>query len=214
MVDKKADAPQCSNCNASPEDIFIREVSEEVRLSKIREWWNENGNFMISLALAILLGVSIRQVLNVHKNNVKQTERALFESTPKDIKTLQTFSKNFKYGYASVAQAELIEGLLADKKYEEVLNVFKDIQKSAPQDFARELALLKQAYLETSMSNSQVIELCDKLISGKYFKDLGQELKLSSLTDKAAQNKLADDIVKDANAPKYLKKIASLYLLK
>lgn len=215
MADKKPDAPDCASCNPTPEDVFIREVSEEVRLGKVAEFWKNNGMFIISLALAVLLGVTLRQVINYYRDNVMEKEMQTFEKSERGDDELEKMVNDFRYGYRKVAAAELSQNYLQAKKYEEALALFDSESKNAPNEFDRELASLKKALLLASMDERAALELAAKIKkSGKYFKPIATELELSLTTDAATKKALAEQILKDETSAEYLKKIAAIELLK
>jgi len=209
---QNTDAPYCASCNPSEEDIFIREVSEEVRLNKIREWWKENGTFIVMLGFSILLGVIIRQGLNWYRFNKQNTETQMFEASSANLEALKNMSNEFSYGYQKVAQSELIEAYQHENKYDEVIKILE--AQTQGDAYEAELAHLKLAYAKADSEPQAALKEAQIVVGGKYFKYLGQELILSLQSNEKEQKKFAQKIIQDENASSYLKKIAAMYLLK
>ncbi|MEM1317359.1 MAG: tetratricopeptide repeat protein [Pseudomonadota bacterium] len=139
------------------DDSFIREVNEELRSEKTKEFWSRYGTIIIALAAAIVIGVGVWRFTEYREATAAAEQGDAFMAavtlaeegkTDEAIAALEQLEEQHGGAYGAMAQLRAASELVKqDKKKEAVAAYDVVIADNSADENLRSIARLRAGYL-------------------------------------------------------------------
>ncbi len=135
---------------------FLREVDEYMHEQRLKDFWQKNRLWLIVAVLVLFAAVA---AVNIYKNTkqasaaaASQGYTAIMNAQTLDLESLKSYASTTEGGYQIIANLYAGSLALKDKKYDEAMALYKEVESSsAPQAF-KDIAAFMQtiALMETN----------------------------------------------------------------
>lgn len=131
---------------------ILREVEESLRAEKAAKFWKDNGNTILAMAAALILGTAAQSIWTTYKNAQNEASTTLFydalqQKSP--IDALQKLSKENKGAGSALAGLNAASLSIGKKDWASAISSYQAVldNKSAP-DAYKDLALVQIVSLQ------------------------------------------------------------------
>lgn len=204
-------------------DIF-REVDEDVRTDRLKDFWAKYSIVVFGLAVAIVAGTAIYVFVEHQRQSRDETAGAAFQAAQQlaeagkaeeSIKAFEVVAASAPDGYATLAKLRAA-GETARENRDEAVKIFDSLAENAAVDpLLRDVARLRAGLLRLDGADQAELERrFGPLLSGPFRHSAREFLGLAALKrgDAEAAGKYFDEIVIDPKAPEALRQQVNAYL--